>query len=222
MANGVELRHFGHSRSTRATRGEPRPVHITLIATCRVHNSRGSIVIPSRGVTPGLSPGPWRLGLLVRRPCGDPIQRSSESVSRDLGRCLSCASAGPLRSTRAALLVGLLTRVVLSESAKSESALTGFFWGQSSLREALNGTRPGSSCMPSRPRWQEVGSYCHANMKDRRDHDESTYDVAAHWHVPGRTAGLPDAHPNRPIVYPTRLSPPNGTIAHIRRKPRRP
>ncbi len=45
----------GHSRGTRATRGEPRPspVHITLIATCRVYNS--AVVI--RRVTPGRSPG---------------------------------------------------------------------------------------------------------------------------------------------------------------------
>jgi len=35
------------------TRGEPRPVHITLIATCQVYNS----VVVIRGITPGLSPG---------------------------------------------------------------------------------------------------------------------------------------------------------------------
>ncbi len=35
------------------TRGEPRPVHITLIATCRVYNS----VVVTRRITPGLSPG---------------------------------------------------------------------------------------------------------------------------------------------------------------------
>jgi hypothetical protein len=43
MADGVDLRcspdcraSVGHRRSTRVTRGELRPVHITLIATCRV------------------------------------------------------------------------------------------------------------------------------------------------------------------------------------------
>ena len=55
-------RTVGHSRSTRdlrdvgsrvLTRGEPRPVHITLIATCQVYNS----VVVIRGITPGLSPG---------------------------------------------------------------------------------------------------------------------------------------------------------------------
>ena len=35
------------------TRGERRPVHITLIATCRVYNS----VVVIRRITPGLSPG---------------------------------------------------------------------------------------------------------------------------------------------------------------------
>ena len=35
------------------TRGEPRPFHITLIATCRVYNS----VVVIRRITPGLSPG---------------------------------------------------------------------------------------------------------------------------------------------------------------------
>ena len=36
------------------TRGEPRPVHITLIATCQVYNS----VVVIQGITPGpLSPG---------------------------------------------------------------------------------------------------------------------------------------------------------------------
>ena len=37
------------------TRGEPRPVHITLIAAsgCRVYNS----VVVIRGITPRLSPG---------------------------------------------------------------------------------------------------------------------------------------------------------------------
>ncbi len=35
------------------TRGEPRPVHITLIATCRVYNS----VVVIRRITPGPSPG---------------------------------------------------------------------------------------------------------------------------------------------------------------------
>jgi hypothetical protein len=47
MADGVDLRcssdcraSVGHSRSTRVTRGELRPVHITLIATCRVYISR--------------------------------------------------------------------------------------------------------------------------------------------------------------------------------------
>jgi hypothetical protein len=35
------------------TRGEPRPVHITWIATCRVYNS----VVVIRRITPGLSPG---------------------------------------------------------------------------------------------------------------------------------------------------------------------
>jgi hypothetical protein len=35
-----------NSRSTRVTRGEPRPVHITLIANCRVYNS--VVVLNSR------------------------------------------------------------------------------------------------------------------------------------------------------------------------------
>jgi hypothetical protein len=35
------------------TRGEPRLVHITLIATCRVYNS----VVVIRRITPGLFPG---------------------------------------------------------------------------------------------------------------------------------------------------------------------
>ena len=30
----------GHSRSTRVTRGELRPFHITLTTTCRVYGSR--------------------------------------------------------------------------------------------------------------------------------------------------------------------------------------
>jgi hypothetical protein len=56
MADGLTV---GHSRSTRVTRGfspargEPRPVHITWIATCRVYNS----VVVIRRITPGLSPG---------------------------------------------------------------------------------------------------------------------------------------------------------------------
>ena len=164
------------STPRRVTRGEPRPVHITLIATCRVHNSRSSIVIPSRGVTPGLSPGPWRLGLLlVRRPYGDPIQRSSESVSRDLGRCLSCASAGPLRSTRAALLVGLLTQAVLSESVKSESALTGFFGGAIFIESSpeRHTTRLIMHAEPAS--LAGSGKLLSCQLEDRRDHD----DVAA-------------------------------------------
>ncbi len=43
----------GRIRSARLTRGEPRPVHTTLIATCRVYNS----VVVLRRITPGLSPG---------------------------------------------------------------------------------------------------------------------------------------------------------------------
>ncbi len=63
------------------TRGEPRPVHITLIATCRVYNS----VVVIRRITLGLSPG-------YEPPADRFTQRSF--VSRDLGRSLSCASAG--------------------------------------------------------------------------------------------------------------------------------
>ena len=95
-------RTVGHSRSTRATRGfspargEPRPVHITWIATCRVYNS----VVVIRRITPGL----WSPRL--RRPYRRLNQHSS--VSRDLGRCLSRASAGPEAQRRA--LTGRLPR----------------------------------------------------------------------------------------------------------------
>ena len=71
-------RTVGHSRSTRATRGfspargEPRPVHITWIATCRVYNS----VVVIRRITPGLSPG-------YENPTVD--QSIVHSVLRDLG-----------------------------------------------------------------------------------------------------------------------------------------
>ncbi len=64
------------------TRGEPRPVHITLVATCRVYNS----VVVIRRITPGLSQG--------YEPPADRFNQLS-FVSRDLGRSLSCASAGP-------------------------------------------------------------------------------------------------------------------------------
>jgi hypothetical protein len=39
------------------TRGEPRPVHITLIATCRVLVPFYNSVLVARRITPGLSPG---------------------------------------------------------------------------------------------------------------------------------------------------------------------
>ncbi len=55
------------------TRGEPRPVHITLIATCRVY----SAVVVIRRIIPGLSPR-------LRSP-GRPVTSSQRSfVSRDL------------------------------------------------------------------------------------------------------------------------------------------
>ncbi len=65
------------------TRGEPRPVHITLIATCRVYNSRR--VIRGIQVTLGLPPETTT----STKPDG-----SSFSLAGP-GRGLSCASAGP-------------------------------------------------------------------------------------------------------------------------------
>jgi hypothetical protein len=41
------------TRGFSPARGEPRPVHITWIATCRVYNS----VVAIRRITPGLSSG---------------------------------------------------------------------------------------------------------------------------------------------------------------------
>ncbi len=63
------------------TRGEPRPVRIPLIATCRVYSS----VVVVRRINPGRSPG--------YEPPADRFNRRF-FVSRDLGRSLSCASAG--------------------------------------------------------------------------------------------------------------------------------
>ena len=54
------------------TRGEPRPVHITWIATCRVYNS----VVVIRRITPGLSPG---------YETRQTVESNVLSVSRDLG-----------------------------------------------------------------------------------------------------------------------------------------
>ena len=81
----------GHSRSTRATRGfspargEPRPVHITWIATCRVYNS----VIVIRRIAPGLSPG-------YENPTVD--QSIVHSVLRDLGG--GCRALQPAQKHR--------------------------------------------------------------------------------------------------------------------------
>jgi hypothetical protein len=55
-AHGGSIAHDGSLRdvgSQVVTRGEPRPVHTTLIATCRVYSS----VVVIRRNTPGLSPG---------------------------------------------------------------------------------------------------------------------------------------------------------------------
>ena len=68
MAVGVDLRcpTVGHSRSTRVTRGEPRPVHITLIATSS-HLSAGVYVLKFQAVIPRITPGPPRGVKTLRR-----------------------------------------------------------------------------------------------------------------------------------------------------------
>ena len=64
------------------TRGEPRPVHITLIATCRVYNS----VVVIRGITPGLSPG---------YETRQTVESTFFSVSRDLPVGGGCRAPQP-------------------------------------------------------------------------------------------------------------------------------
>ncbi len=86
----------GHSRSTRVTRGEPRPVHITLIGNdchlsglnCQLYSS----VVVVRRITPGLSPG--------YETSTDRLINVLSNVSGDLGRSLSCASFSRPRKRR--------------------------------------------------------------------------------------------------------------------------
>ena len=98
-------RTVGHSRSTRATRGfspargEPRPVHITWIATCRVYNS----VVVIRRITPGLSPG-------YENPTVD--QSIVHSVLRDLGG--GCRALQPAQKHNSRICVSHVR--VLNES----------------------------------------------------------------------------------------------------------
>ncbi len=72
------------------TRGELRPVHITLIATCRVY---------FQAVILTVTPGPTR-----RYEDPTPVESSVLSVSRDLGGVCptTCADVSRSRSTPAA------------------------------------------------------------------------------------------------------------------------
>ena len=72
------------------TRGEPRPVHITLIATSS-HLSAGVYVLKFQAVIPRITPGPPR-GVKALRRFNSTFFHDSLAGP---GRCLSCTSAGP-------------------------------------------------------------------------------------------------------------------------------
>ncbi len=86
------------------TRGELRPVHITLIATCRVY---------FQAVILTVTPGPTR-----RYEDPTPVESSVLSVSRDLGGVCptTCASAGP--EAHLPLLVGSISKSSQSDYSK--------------------------------------------------------------------------------------------------------
>jgi hypothetical protein len=69
-----------HAPGDTRHRSEPRPVHITLIATCRVYNSRQQLIqLLLSGPPQGYE----------TRPTVESTFFQSRSRARDLGRCLS-------------------------------------------------------------------------------------------------------------------------------------
>jgi hypothetical protein len=102
------------------------PVHITLIATCRVYN----FVVVIRRITPGLFPG-------YENPTGRSINVLFVTVSRDPGRSVvrfsrPRSTCGAVRTTKAHEAADKVTR-----ADGIQRLVFAFFWGEAALMMEL-------------------------------------------------------------------------------------